>query len=274
MANFFEMKQQRAHALNKADAILKLAETSERELTASEQQDVDICMTTVGALTLKIQKIESKNTLAPLFKSMGGVALLSQEKSGGPRLLKGPERNLSHDYVEAFFSHVASKGTRVDVALYEGSDGSGGYAVPLIVDSQIVPLAPTDMGVREVATVIPTVMDIKIPRATTISTAAAKAEGTGDGTKLFTDSQPVLDQFTLSRVHGRTDSHNFVGVSTGCPVLSVLRCRGHAACAVHLRGKLVRQRHGQRAGTGAYRQHGQRDRHAGSCGRQRQPAFH
>lgn len=192
------MKQQRAHALNKADAILKLAENAKRELTASEQQDVDICMTTVGALTPQIQQIESKNTLAPLFKSMGGVALLSQEKTGGPRLLKGPERNLSHDYVEAFFSHVASKGTRVDVALYEGSDGSGGYAVPLIVDSQIVPLAPTDMGVREVATVIPTVMDIKIPRATTISTAAAKAEGTGDGTKLFTDSQPVLDQFTLS----------------------------------------------------------------------------
>jgi HK97 family phage major capsid protein len=54
------------------------------------------------------------------------------------------------------------------------------------------------MGVREVATVLPTIMDIRIPRATTISTAAAKGEGTGDGSKLFTESEPVLDQFTLS----------------------------------------------------------------------------
>jgi HK97 family phage major capsid protein len=54
------------------------------------------------------------------------------------------------------------------------------------------------MGVREIATVIPTAMDIKIPRATTISTAAAKAEGVGDGLNVFTESDPVLDQFTLS----------------------------------------------------------------------------
>jgi HK97 family phage major capsid protein len=199
MANLFDMKKQRHHALNKADGILKLAENANRELTASEQQDVDVCMTTVHALNPKIELIESKNTLAPLFNRLGGVALLSQERtSGSPRLLKSPERVLSHDYVEAFYSNLASKGTQPSAALYEGSDGAGGYAVPLIVDSQIVPLAPTDTGVREVATVIPTTMGIKIPRATTISTAAAKAEGTGDGTKLFTESEPVLDQFTLS----------------------------------------------------------------------------
>jgi HK97 family phage major capsid protein len=65
------------------------------------------------------------------------------------------------------------------------------------VDQQIVPLAPTDRGVRSIATVIPTSHDIKIPRATTISTAAAKAES-GASTNLFTESEPVLDQFTLS----------------------------------------------------------------------------
>ncbi len=199
MSNFFELKKQRAHAMDKADATLKSAEDAKRELTASEQQDVDMCMTTASALTARIKVIESKNTLIPLFNRMGGVALLSQEgTSGSPRLLKSPGRVLSHDYVEAFYSNLASKGTQPSAVLYEGSDGAGGYAVPLIVDSQIVPLAPTDMGVREVATVIPTVMDIKIPRATTISTAAAKAEGDGTGSNVFTESEPVLDQFTLS----------------------------------------------------------------------------
>ena len=59
-------------------------------------------------------------------------------------------------------------------------------------------LAPTDMGVRAIASVIPTAMDIKIPRATTISTAVGKAEGTGSGSNLFAESEPTLDQFTLS----------------------------------------------------------------------------
>jgi HK97 family phage major capsid protein len=54
------------------------------------------------------------------------------------------------------------------------------------------------MGVRSLATVIPTVMDLKLPRATTISTATAKAEGDGTGSNVFTESEPVLDQITLS----------------------------------------------------------------------------
>jgi HK97 family phage major capsid protein len=41
-------------------------------------------------------------------------------------------------------------------------------------------------------------MDLKIPRATTISTATAKAEGDGTGTNVFTESEPTLDQVTLS----------------------------------------------------------------------------
>jgi HK97 family phage major capsid protein len=68
----------------------------------------------------------------------------------------------------------------------------------VVVEGQVVPLAPIDMGVRAIASVIPTNMDIKIPRATTISTAAGKAEGTGSGSNLFTESEPTLDQFTLS----------------------------------------------------------------------------
>jgi HK97 family phage major capsid protein len=197
--NLFEMKKQRAHALNKADSILKLAEDAKRELTVSEQQDVDVCMTTSRALTPQIQQIESVNTLTPLFNRLGGVALLSQEKTGGsPRLLKGPGRILSHDYVEAFFSYVASKGTQVSAALYEGSDGAGGYAVPIVVSDQIVALSAPDMGARKLASVIPTVADIKIPQKGSFGVAGAKLEGDGTGTHLFPETDPTLTQITLS----------------------------------------------------------------------------
>jgi HK97 family phage major capsid protein len=78
-------------------------------------------------------------------------------------------------------------------ALYEGSSAAGGYAVPLVVDDQIVPLAPQEMTVRKIAQVIPTTMDIKIPTKQSFSTAAAKAE-----TSSFTESEPTIGQFTLS----------------------------------------------------------------------------
>jgi HK97 family phage major capsid protein len=78
-------------------------------------------------------------------------------------------------------------------ALYEGSSAAGGYAVPLVVDDQIVPLAPQEMSVRKIAQVIPTTMDIKIPTKQSFSTAAAKAE-----TSSFTESEPTIGQFTLS----------------------------------------------------------------------------
>ena len=32
-------------------------------------------------------------------------------------------------------------------ALYEGSNPAGGFTVPVVVEGQVVPLAPTDMGV-------------------------------------------------------------------------------------------------------------------------------
>ena len=76
---------------------------------------------------------------------------------------------------------------------YEGSNTAGGYAVPVVVDDQIVPLAPNEMGVRRLANVIPTVMDIKIPQQATFGTAAAKAENAA-----FTESEPTLGQITLS----------------------------------------------------------------------------
>jgi HK97 family phage major capsid protein len=78
-------------------------------------------------------------------------------------------------------------------ALYEGSGSAGGYAVPIVVDDQIVPLAPQEMSVRQLAQVIPTTMDIKFPTKSTFSTATAKAE-----TSSFTESEPTISQFTLS----------------------------------------------------------------------------
>jgi HK97 family phage major capsid protein len=199
----FELKQQHKHALDKADSIVRSAETAGRELTASESLDFGTCMKAANALGTEIKVIEKKNTLLSAFQGRGGdgnafAGLLTNHEGGRSFAAPTGRVTLSEDYANAFHEWIGSKGQNTaNAALYEGAGSAGGFVVPSVVDQQIVPLAPTDTGVRSIATVIPTVMDIKIPRATTISTAAARAES-GASSNSFANSEPVLDQFTLS----------------------------------------------------------------------------
>jgi HK97 family phage major capsid protein len=202
MPNLFELKSQRAHALAKADSILALSENAKRDLTSAEQSDVDNAMLVVKTLNPQIEKIESKNTLTTRFKELGGIGLLSggvgaNGRQGPLGNIQVPERILSADYVTSFFEHIASGGTKISAALSEGSDGAGGYAVPLVVSDQIVPLAVPDQGVISVATVIPTSMDIKIPQKGSFGVAGAKAES-GGSDHTFPESDPTLSQISLS----------------------------------------------------------------------------
>ena len=200
--SLFDMKQQRKHAYDKIDTILQLADNAKREPTATEQADVDMCMTTIRALNPQIAHIESKNTMGAIFNKFGGLALMGEtRRDGGGEFhnlsLQAPQRVLSADYPSAFFHHLASRGTVVESALYEGSDGAGGYAVPVVVSDQIVPLAPQEMAIRRLATVIPTSSDIRVPQQLTFGGVAVKSES-GASANSFTESDPTLGQFTLS----------------------------------------------------------------------------
>lgn len=190
MARLIELKQQREFSLNKADSLVKAAEAAKRELTPNESMEVDAAMTAVNALNKQITGIEKSNTIFKML-TPNGVLL-----ADGPRKYQqGPEGSiqLSEDYPAAFHEYIRSAGKRMDAALYEGSNPAGGYAVPIVVDDQIVPLAPSEMAIRQLATVIPTTSDIKVPTKASFSVAASKAE-----TSSFAGTAPTLGQFTLS----------------------------------------------------------------------------
>ena len=199
----FEKKQERAHAISKAEGIIASAESGgmKRELTATEELDFSISMKAANALTAEIAVLERKNTLMSSFTARGpfdGAALLASHEGGRTFAPPAPQVRLSEDYANAFHDYVRSNGqNQASAALYEGAGSAGGFAGPSVVDGQIVPLAPTETGVRTIASVIPTAMDIKIPRSLTRGTAAAKAES-GASSNSFTESDPTLDQFTLS----------------------------------------------------------------------------
>jgi len=198
-----DLKAQHKHALDKADGIIRTAEAAGRPLSSTEDADFRMSMKAADSLHTEIKVVEKKNTLVSQFAARNGggdaFAGLLASREGGRSFGPPTERvQLSEDYANAFHDYVRSNGmNQTSAALYEGAGSAGGFVVPSMVDQQIVPLAPTEVGVRTIASVIPTVMDIKIPRATTISTAAAKAES-GASSNSFTESEPVLDQFTLS----------------------------------------------------------------------------
>lgn len=208
--NLSEMKKQQQEALKAAEALLG---PTGHEMTAAEEGGYKIAMEKYTALNNDIRARESHSTIRNMIGANGiplwlndpdgeleGRSSASRHIPGTRHAINGGFRGpaLTQDYAAAFNEYLSSNGNKVSAALYEGSNPAGGFTVPVVVQGQVVPLAPTDTGVRAIASVIPTDMDIKIPRATTISTAAAKAEGTGNGSNVFTESEPVLDQFTLS----------------------------------------------------------------------------
>jgi HK97 family phage major capsid protein len=192
MSTFFELKKQRSFALDKAENIVRAADG--REMTDAEYQEYNLSMRAVEGLNPQIERITRQNTL---MQHMVNGKLIPA--AGNLRQARTPNAPvvLSEDYYNDFHTWIGTRGQQMGAALYEGTGSAGGFTVPVIVDGQVVPLAPTEMGVRTVAAVIPTATDIKIPRAASFGTAAAKAES-GAADNFFAGTDPTLEQFTLS----------------------------------------------------------------------------
>lgn len=187
-----DLQAARKVALDKADSILKAAETAKRPFTENESTDLDATMAEIDSLNTSIARVEKLNTLSAKFPK-GGVALADIDRVAH----KTAKKVFSAQYADDFFAHIASSGREIGAALYEGSSTAGGYAVPIVVDDQIVPLAPNELAIRRLATVIPTTSDIKFPTKAAFGTAASKAES-GGSTNNFAGTAPTLGQFTLS----------------------------------------------------------------------------
>ena len=198
--HLIDLKRERKDALDAADKILAAAESTKRALTDQESKDIDGFVATANRLSKQIEVIEAKNTLPALVRKHGPAALLGNPTSEGRPFSKPQPKTFSEDYAVEFFQYLQSNGQKVGATLYEGASPAGGYAVPIVVDDQIVPLAPQEMAVRQLATVIPTASDIKIPIKASFSTTSAKAETASFGNSEFTLSQTTLSAFMAGNV--------------------------------------------------------------------------
>ena len=181
--DLFSMKKEREAALQTAESMVSAAERQSRDLTVEETRVFESNMATVSRLTPQIAAREKMSTIRQFVTD--GKLIPGNENTNGAVVTKPQPKTLSAEYVSDFFQHIVSGGRKTSAALYEGNNPAGGYAVPSVVDQQIVPLAPQEMSIRQLATVLPTSMDVKMPIKATKGTAAAKAEGTGSGSNVF-----------------------------------------------------------------------------------------
>ena len=206
--NLIDIKQQQKEALDKANAIVTVAETGNRGLTATETESYDAAMKAYKELGAAARSREELNTIRASFA--GGTPFGNTHASGNVEKMR--PRLFSAEYAAGLLALIQSNGKKVSESLlehvdpfggyplvrmganlYEGSPGAGGYAVPSVVNDQIVPLAPQEMAVRQISTVIPTTNDVKFPVKSGFGTASAKAE-----TSAFGESELTIGQFTLS----------------------------------------------------------------------------
>ena len=206
-------------------AIKARAASENREMNADESRAYNSKAGRMVNLSENVKALTPEPTRA--LQAEVNALLHPKRLSGAsaPRVAPAtPQVTMSAEYTESFISFLKSNGENspsalaegydplfggfalpalpgVSAAVYEGSQGSsnaaGGYAVSVPTDSLIVPLAIPDLGVRALARAIPTATDIKIPRQGTFGTAGWKLES-GASSNLFSESDPALEQFTLS----------------------------------------------------------------------------
>jgi HK97 family phage major capsid protein len=210
--NLVEMKQNQKAALDRAEAIVKAAEAT-GSMSDAQTTDYNAAMAEFNGLNQTIKSRESLNTVRNVFGNSPVVEDRREASNSNP--LRSAEyfaamsefiRSAGKSAPEVLRAGFDATGNGFKVMLpkgwnaasYEGGSTSGAPIVPSQVEQSFVPLAPPVYGIESIASVIPTTQDLKFPRKTAHGTAALKAEGTGNGSNLFTGSTPTVDQYTLS----------------------------------------------------------------------------
>ncbi len=212
-----EMKQAQKAALDKANALVTACEAAGRGMTDGETENYNGAMAEFRSLGQTIKAREEQNTIHAAF---GNHPMVENPHSASRFSAFRRDAWRSEEYLNDFAAFIMSNGriagehlhlgadelsgVRVpslrglNAASYEGGATSGASIVPVVIEQQIVPLAPPVIGIESIASVIPTSSDLKFPRKKAHGAAAAKAEGDGTGTNVFTGTSPQTEQYTLS----------------------------------------------------------------------------
>lgn len=187
-----ELNKRKGFLLEKQESILNSAEAAKRKLSDNEEQEFKNATAEITDIELTVTRIDA------IAKSKADLAQSTSQFIAGDGKAKkfGAKQTFSDEYAEAFYNSFKN-GRFSNAALGEGGTTDGGFLVPITVDGTIVPLAPQELSIRQLALVIPTENDIKLPAQLTKTTAAAKAESRTSN-NAFAGTSPSFTQVTLT----------------------------------------------------------------------------
>lgn len=192
-----ELNKQKQTLLDRQEAILNSAQEAKRQLTEAENIEFTNHENEIKALNTSIQRQEAiAAERAKIAKPTSQVVIPEKGKRGLP----GPVK-LSEEHFEAFARYMGSAGRIHNDLLFEGATGeesTGGVVAPVVYEGTVIPLAPINMALRELATITPTTNDIKIPVQLTKATAAIKQQTVTGSTHSFQATNPTIKLVTLS----------------------------------------------------------------------------
>jgi HK97 family phage major capsid protein len=186
-----DLKARHAEVINAADAIVNMAERQKRNLTTTEHEKVNGHLAEAGRLKNQMDAAGGGDRIAQ-FKAYraqfpASPVYATPFADGEPIV---PKRFL-REYRDAFYTYLESR--RISASLTESVDAAGGFAAPITVANEIVPLAPADLAVRRLATVIATKSDRLIPQKSSFGSAALTTEASA-----FGGTAPTLSQISLT----------------------------------------------------------------------------
>ncbi len=192
MTQVLELKKQHAETLAGAERFIANIERQKRPPTTEENNIINGRMMTANRLKDEIAKAEAAQIahIKELRAQIPAAPLHVTRPGSGEPLV--PKKFLA-EYSADFYEYLKSFGKqKMSASLQESVDAAGGYAAPITVDDQIVPLAPQDLAVRRLATVISTKSDRLIPQKSSFGSAALRTE-----TSAFAGTVPALSQISL-----------------------------------------------------------------------------
>jgi HK97 family phage major capsid protein len=193
-----ELNTKKSALLDAQDKVMRASLETKVKLTAAQEESYTNALAEVADIDKMIAKMSAIAAgKAQIAKPTSDPFVALDPKT---TLNKSLKKTFSAEYYNAFWSSFAEQhktGKFQMTAMDEGTSAEGGYAVPVIVEDSIVPLAPLESSVRKVALTLVTASDIKFPIQATRSAANQKTES-GDTQYTFQVTAPTLGQFTLT----------------------------------------------------------------------------
>jgi len=196
-----QLNKQKEDLLNRQETMLNSAQEAKRKFTDAEDAEYNKHEADIKDLTASIDR----HTAIAAERSKLGLptsrpVIQGNKKNDGDLLGQVSPRILSAEYFNAFYKNFGHLGRIKNDLLFEGADtdeATGGVIAPVVYEGQVIPLAPINMALRQLATVTPTSNDIKIPVQTKKSVAAIKTQTTSGGTHSFAATNPTIKLVTL-----------------------------------------------------------------------------